>query len=143
MPMLSLSLSTVALVLLPFWTVSLDSVSATGSSSPPPTVTLPSQDRGGRSDTKTAFVGRYLSGFNLDVVLGIKYADEHTPFTPSGVKTSYDDVGRGDGMVDATAYGFHCPGYGADEDELQELGWSRVDEDCLHLNRYCAADGAE
>lgn len=132
--MLSLSQLIIALVLITFWDNALSSVSAAASpSSLPPTATLPSHNRGD-SGYPTTFVGRYLPDFNQDVFLGIKYADEPVRFTPSEVKTSYGDVVDGNGMINTTAYGFDCPGYGSDEDKLQEMGWTRMDEDCLHLN---------
>lgn len=137
--MLSLSQLTIALVLVIASRVNdLGCVSTAVADTPsltlPPTVSLQSYGCSG-SGTAATFVGRHLPAFNQDVFLGIKYADEPVRFTPSEVKTSYDDLAvDGDGLIDATRYGFDCPGYGDDEDKLQELGWTRLAEDCLHLN---------
>jgi acetylcholinesterase len=34
----------------------------------------------------------------------------------------------------ATQYGADCTGYGSDTNKLVEGGWTRMGEDCLHLN---------
>ncbi|KAF3009971.1 hypothetical protein E8E13_011274 [Curvularia kusanoi] len=75
------------------------------------------------------FHGRYLPQFEQDLYLGIKYAPQPVRFTPAQLgketpKTSYN----------VTQYGTDCTGYGADTDTLVKQGWTKLGEDCLHLN---------
>jgi acetylcholinesterase len=75
------------------------------------------------------FHGRYLPEFEQDLFLGIKYAPKPVRFTPAQLskdtpKTHYN----------ATQYGVDCTGYGSDTTRLVKEGWTRLGEDCLHLN---------
>ncbi|KAJ5734318.1 Triacylglycerol lipase (LipA) [Penicillium malachiteum] len=115
-------------------------------SNDPPTATLSS----GKEDKNTVFVGRYLPEFDQDVFLGIKFADEPVRFTPTQLKTSYTSNDSDSGSYDlsattlqpnsgvtyynATEYGYDCPGYGSDTTEIVDLGFVRLNENCLNLN---------
>ncbi|KAJ6015629.1 Triacylglycerol lipase (LipA) [Penicillium herquei] len=115
-------------------------------SSNPPTATLDS----GKEDKTTIFVGRQLDEFDQDVFLGIKFADEPARFTPAKLKTSYASNDSDSGgytlpaskvqtqsdvtYYNATEYGYDCPGYGSDTTELVDLGFVRLNENCLNLN---------
>lgn len=75
------------------------------------------------------FHGRYLPEFEQDLYLGIKFAATPVRFTPAKLnkntpKTHYD----------ATQYGLDCTGYGSDTTRLVKEGWTKLGEDCLHLN---------
>ncbi|PWY64057.1 carboxylesterase family protein [Aspergillus heteromorphus CBS 117.55] len=116
-----------------------------------PTVTLHPQSRP-QSANKTIIIGRSLPEFNQDLFLGIKFANEPVRFTPSVLKSTYTAEDSNSGPYDpsalgvsststsdtilynATEYGYDCPGYGSDDDELEELGWVKYSEDCLNLN---------
>ncbi|KAJ5580014.1 Triacylglycerol lipase (LipA) [Penicillium hispanicum] len=113
----------------------------------PPTATLPASSK---ADTDTIFVGRALPGFDQDVFLGIKFADEPVRFTPAELKTKYASSDSNSGVYglaaigtnsssgsvyyNATEYGYDCPGYGSDTTELVDMGLIRLSEDCLNLN---------
>jgi len=75
------------------------------------------------------FQGRYLSTFNQDVFLGIKYAPKPVRFAPA---TLMEDAPAT--RFDATQYGVDCLGYGSDTNTLVRTNWTRLGEDCLHLN---------
>lgn len=111
----------------------------------PPTATILASD----GKTRTTFVGRTLNGFNQDLFLGVRFADEPTRFTPSKLKTAYasndSDSGVFSGSAigttsksniyyNATEYGHDCPGYGSDTTELVNMGLVRLSENCLNLN---------
>ncbi|KAL2838405.1 Alpha/Beta hydrolase protein [Aspergillus pseudodeflectus] len=105
-----------------------------------PAVTLPNGPRG-----RATFIGRSLPGFDQELFLGIKYADEPVRFTPSTLKTVYTTNDSDSGPVrsssaqravlyNATQYGFECPGYGSDETNLVEMGLIQLSENCHNLN---------
>lgn len=122
-------------------------LSSSLTSSHVPTATLVSKHNG---NSKTVFVGRTLSGFDQDVFLGIKYADEPVRFTPSQLKTKYASNDSNSGSLNlsgtglassagynfynATQYGYDCPGYGSDTTNLAKMGLINLNEDCLNLN---------
>ncbi|KAH8724157.1 Alpha/Beta hydrolase protein [Phaeosphaeriaceae sp. PMI808] len=75
------------------------------------------------------FQGRHLSEFNQDLFLGIKYAPKPLRFAPSElVKDTPSE------LYNATQYGLDCHGYGSDTNTLVGKGWTKLGEDCLHLN---------
>jgi hypothetical protein len=73
--------------------------------------------------------GRHLPEFGQDLYLGIKYAPKPVRFAPS---TLVEDTPQND--YNATTYGTDCHGYGGDTTLLVEQGWTKLGEDCLHLN---------
>ncbi|KAF1935223.1 alpha/beta-hydrolase [Clathrospora elynae] len=75
------------------------------------------------------FQGRYLPGFDQDLFLGVKYAPKPVRFTPA--KLNLDTPGT---SVNATQYGLDCKGYGSDTNLLVAGNWTKIGEDCLHLN---------
>jgi acetylcholinesterase len=75
------------------------------------------------------FHGRHLPEFKQDLYLGIKYAPEPVRFTPSVLIDETPDK-----HYNVTQYGTDCPGYGSDTDLLVKQGWTKLGEDCLHLN---------
>lgn len=75
------------------------------------------------------FQGRYLPGFEQDLYLGIKYAPKPVRFTPAQLSK---DTPKS--YYNATQYGVDCTGYGSDTTRLVREGWTKLGEDCLHLN---------
>lgn len=75
------------------------------------------------------FHGRYLPEFEQDLYLGIKYAPKPIRFTPATLSK-----GRPKTHFSATQYGLDCMGYGSDTTRLVKEGWTKLGEDCLHLN---------
>lgn len=75
------------------------------------------------------YVGASLPSFTQEAFLGIPYASKTTRFTPSKLIN-----GTAGSVVDATAYGASCPGYGSDTTLLVQRGLIQLDEDCLSLN---------
>ncbi|KAF2676326.1 alpha/beta-hydrolase [Lentithecium fluviatile CBS 122367] len=75
------------------------------------------------------FHGRYLSEFDQDLYLGIKFAPKPVRFAPA---TLSEDAPRT--HFNATQYGVDCTGYGSDTTKLVAGGWTTLGEDCLHLN---------
>lgn len=75
------------------------------------------------------FHGRYLPEFEQDLYLGVKYAPKPVRFTPSVLSEDTPKV-----HYDATQYGVDCTGYGSDTTRLVKEGWTKLGEDCLHLN---------
>jgi acetylcholinesterase len=75
------------------------------------------------------FHGRHLPDFSQDLYLGIKYASNPIRFAPSAF--ILDAPGQ---HYNATNYGIDCHGYGSDTDLLVKQGWTKLGEDCLHLN---------
>ncbi|KAH9867231.1 hypothetical protein IAQ61_007823 [Plenodomus lingam] len=73
--------------------------------------------------------GRHLPEFNQDVFLGIKYAPKPVRFAPAELIRDAPDR-----IVNATQFGLDCKGYGSDTDRLVAANWTRMGEDCLHLN---------
>lgn len=75
------------------------------------------------------FQGRHLAEFNQDLFLGIKFAPKPIRFAPATLiadaPTKY---------VNATQYGIDCKGYGSDTNLLVVQNWTKLGEDCLHLN---------
>jgi acetylcholinesterase len=75
------------------------------------------------------FHGRHLPEFGQDLYLGIKYAPKPVRFAPSALSEDTPQVNR-----NATLYGTDCHGYGGDTTLLVKQGWTKLGEDCLHLN---------
>ncbi|KAJ4395117.1 hypothetical protein N0V91_011053 [Didymella pomorum] len=75
------------------------------------------------------FHGRYLPEFKQDLFLGIKYAPKPVRFTPAQLSKDTPET-----HFNATQYGLDCTGYGSDTTRLVKEGWTRLGEDCLHLN---------
>jgi acetylcholinesterase len=75
------------------------------------------------------FHGRYLPEFEQDLYLGIKYAPKPERFAPSVLSK---DAPRH--HYNVTTYGIDCHGYGSDTNLLVKQGWTKLGEDCLHLN---------
>lgn len=75
------------------------------------------------------FHGRYLREFDQDLYLGIKYAPKPVRFAPA--ELNKDAPGTN---INATQYGLDCTGYGSDTTTLVNGGWTKMGEDCLHLN---------
>ncbi|KAJ4366737.1 hypothetical protein N0V95_000066 [Ascochyta clinopodiicola] len=75
------------------------------------------------------FHGRYLPEFQQDLYLGIKYAPKPDRFTPAELSKDSPKT-----HFNATSYGLDCTGYGSDTTRLVKEGWTRLGEDCLHLN---------
>lgn len=75
------------------------------------------------------FHGRYLPEFDQDVFLGVKYAPKPTRFAPAQLNK---DTPRT--RYDVAQYGLDCTGYGGDITSLVKQGWTKLGEDCLHLN---------
>jgi acetylcholinesterase len=75
------------------------------------------------------FQGRHLPEFEQDLYLGIKYAPKPVRFAPSVL---LQDTPRH--HYNVTTYGTDCHGYGSDTDLLVKQGWTKLGEDCLHLN---------
>ncbi|KAF1954903.1 lipase 3 precursor [Byssothecium circinans] len=75
------------------------------------------------------FHGRHLPEFNQDVYLGIKYAPKPVRFSPA---TLAEDAPGTNFTV--AQYGVDCTGYGSDTNTLVAGGWTKLGEDCLHLN---------
>ena len=73
--------------------------------------------------------GRYLPTFNQDVFLGIKYAPKPVRFAPSVIG---DDAPNS--HFNASNYGTDCWGYGTDTVTLTTENYTKMGEDCLHLN---------
>jgi acetylcholinesterase len=73
--------------------------------------------------------GRYLPQFDQDVFLGIKFAPKPIRFAPA--KLISDTPGK---HYNATQYGLDCTGYGSDTNLLVAQNWTKMGEDCLHLN---------
>lgn len=75
------------------------------------------------------FHGRYLPEFDQDLFLGVKYAPKPIRFAPAQlIKSARHE------HFNATQYGVDCQGYGSDTDLLVKEGWTKMGEDCLHLN---------
>jgi acetylcholinesterase len=75
------------------------------------------------------FHGRHLPEFEQDLYLGIKYAPKPIRFSPSVLAKDAPTKN-----YNATQYGTDCTGYGSDTDLLVKQGWTKLGEDCLHLN---------
>jgi acetylcholinesterase len=75
------------------------------------------------------YQGRYLAEFDQDLFLGIKYAPKPDRFAPAQLIADEPDK-----VYNATQYGLDCKGYGSDTDTLVAGNWTRIGEDCLHLN---------
>lgn len=75
------------------------------------------------------FRGRYLSEFDQDLFLGIKYAPKPVRFAPSKLKEDSPKT-----TYNVTKYGLDCHGYGSDTTTLVNSNWTVLGEDCLHLN---------
>ncbi|KAH5324191.1 hypothetical protein HBI12_086380 [Parastagonospora nodorum] len=75
------------------------------------------------------FHGRYLPEFEQDIFLGIKYAAQPPRFAPStpAIDTPHEHF-------NVTQYGTDCTGYGLDTNLLIQQRWTKLGEDCLHLN---------
>jgi len=73
--------------------------------------------------------GRYLPEFDQDLYLGVKYAPKPVRFTPSELEKNTPQQ-----HYNATQYGTDCHGYGSDTNLLVKEGWTKLGEDCLHLN---------
>ena len=75
------------------------------------------------------YQGRFLQEFDQDLFLGIKYAPKPVRFAPAQLaldsSTTYHN---------ATQYGVDCTGYGGDTNTLVAANWTKLGEDCLHLN---------
>ena len=75
------------------------------------------------------FHGHYLSEFKQELYLGIKYAPKPARFSPA---TLSEDAPKT--HFNATQYDLDCTGYGSDTTRLVKEGWTKLGEDCLHLN---------
>ena len=75
------------------------------------------------------YEGRYLPEFDQDLFLGIKYASKPKRFAPASLIPDAPQT-----VYNATQYGMDCKGYGSDTNTLVALNWTRLGEDCLHLN---------
>jgi acetylcholinesterase len=75
------------------------------------------------------YEGRYLAEFDQDVFLGVKYAPKPVRFAPAELVA---DAPKSHHNV--TQYGLDCRGYGSDTNLLVAGNWTRMGEDCLHLN---------
>lgn len=75
------------------------------------------------------YEGRYLPEFDQDLYLGIKYAPKPIRFAPASLMPNSPQT-----AYNATQYGLDCKGYGSDTNTLVSLNWTRLGEDCLHLN---------
>jgi carboxylesterase type B len=75
------------------------------------------------------FHGRYLPEFKQDLYLGIKYAPKPVRFSPA---TLSKDVPKT--HFNVTQYDLDCTGYGSDTTRLVKEGYTKLGEDCLHLN---------
>lgn len=75
------------------------------------------------------FHGRYLPEFEQDLYLGIKYAPKPVRFAPAQMSKDAPKT-----HFNATEYGIDCTGYGSDTTRLVREGWTKLGEDCLHLN---------
>ena len=75
------------------------------------------------------YQGRYLPEFDQDLFLGIKYAPKPQRFAPAKLMPNAPQS-----VHNATQYGLDCKGYGSDTNALVSLNWTRLGEDCLHLN---------
>ncbi|KAF2822000.1 lipase 3 precursor [Ophiobolus disseminans] len=73
--------------------------------------------------------GRYLSEFDQDLFLGVQYAPKPLRFAPS--ELARNTPGK---HYNVTQYGTDCLGYGSDTNLLVREGWTKLGEDCLHLN---------
>ncbi|KAF1849536.1 lipase 3 precursor [Cucurbitaria berberidis CBS 394.84] len=75
------------------------------------------------------FHGRYLPQFNQVLYLGVKYAPKPVRFAPA--ELIKDTPGQ---HFNVTQYGLDCKGYGSDTNLLVAANWTKMGEDCLHLN---------
>lgn len=75
------------------------------------------------------FHGRYLPEFDQDIFLGIKYAAKPVRFAPAELVQDSPHA-----HFEATQYGLDCHGFGADTTLLVSKNYTRLGEDCLHLN---------
>lgn len=75
------------------------------------------------------FHGRYLPEFEQDLYLGVKYALKPMRFTTAELNKDTPKT-----HFNATQYGLDCTGYGSDTTRLVREGWTKLGEDCLHLN---------
>jgi carboxylesterase type B len=75
------------------------------------------------------FHGRYLPEFEQDLFLGIKYAPKPVRFTPAELSRNAPTT-----TFNVSQYGLDCTGYGSDTTRLVKEGWTKMGEDCLHLN---------
>lgn len=75
------------------------------------------------------FNGRYLPEFDQDLYLGVKFAPKPVRFAPAELVK--DTPGQ---QFNVTQYGIDCQGYGSDTNLLVAGNWTRLGEDCLHLN---------
>lgn len=75
------------------------------------------------------YQGRHLPEFDQDLFLGVKFAPKPVRFAPAELvkdsPTTYHN---------ATQYGIDCKGYGSDTNTLVAANWTKLGEDCLHLN---------
>ncbi|PSN62394.1 carotenoid ester lipase-like protein precursor [Corynespora cassiicola Philippines] len=75
------------------------------------------------------FHGRYLAEFDQEVYLGIKYAPKPVRFAPAELSQNAPEK-----HFNVSQYGLDCRGYGSDTNTLVNGGWTKMGEDCLHLN---------
>jgi acetylcholinesterase len=75
------------------------------------------------------FHGRFLPEFDQELFLGVKFAPKPERFAPADLA---EDTPKS--HYNATHYSTDCHGYGSDTNLLVKTGWTRLGEDCLHLN---------
>lgn len=75
------------------------------------------------------FQGRYLPQFDQDLFLGVKFAPKPVRFAPAALIEDSPHK-----YFNATQYGLDCKGYGSDTNLLVAQNWTKMGEDCLHLN---------
>ena len=75
------------------------------------------------------FHGRYLPEFEQDLYLGIKFAPKPVRFAPATLIENTPNK-----HFNVSQYGLDCTGYGSDTNTLVAGGYTKMGEDCLHLN---------
>jgi acetylcholinesterase len=75
------------------------------------------------------YQGRYLREFEQDLFLGVKFAPKPVRFAAAELIPDAPDS-----YHNATQYGLDCYGYGSDTKTLISGNWTKMGEDCLHLN---------
>ncbi|KAI4913672.1 hypothetical protein J4E90_005392 [Alternaria incomplexa] len=75
------------------------------------------------------YQGRFLQEFDQDLFLGVKYAPTPVRFAPAQLAPDSPIT-----YHNATQYGVDCTGYGGDTNTLVAANWTKLGEDCLHLN---------
>jgi acetylcholinesterase len=75
------------------------------------------------------FHGRFLPEFDQELFLGVRFAPKPERFAPADLAKDAPESHH-----NATQYGTDCHGYGSDTNLLVKAGWTRLGEDCLHLN---------